>query len=183
VTVYTRTDSKNNVYQFTEDRETLAGWGKHGTGKAHSDGFTTVAKRTLSKPEGIAFGRGTSQNPDKAEAYFYLDARSDDEDSDSTPDKLNGQYELVVLNAANEVVNVIDRGRLDEVRKGDPSNDTRGDWGKPFPYKAIAGGKGEILGGAGHSIGLRVNLDSGEDSLVVGNSTMVAEGYGGRLIN
>jgi hypothetical protein len=175
--MYTRTNNRGKVYEFTEDRETLAGWSVHGGGNAHSDGFTTVAKRELNRPEGIAFGRGQSHNPDRAEAYLYLDAQ------DNGATAMTGKYEIVILNAANEKVATVDRGRLEEVRDGDPDNDSRGDWGKPFPYKKIRGGKGEVLGGSGHKVALRLNLDDGEGVFSVGNSSMVAEGRSGRLIN
>lgn len=184
--MYRRQTSDGNVFEFTRDVETLAGWALHGQGNAHNDGFSLVAKRALESWEGIAFGRGRSQNPDRAEAYLYFDARSDDADADGTADILTGQYELVVLNGADEKIATVDRGRLDEVRNGDPQSlggaDTRGDYGVPFPYTVLRKGKGEVIGDD-YKIGLRLNLDSGNDAFHVGNSDLLAEGFSGRKVN
>lgn len=183
---YRRQTSDNDVFEFTEDVETLDGWALHGPGQAHSDGFTLVASRQLDRAEGVAFGRGQSQNPDRAEAYLYFDARSDDADGDGTPDALNGKYEIVVLNAADEPIATVDRGRLAEVRNGDPQQlggtDTRGDYGVPFPYKRLRRGRGEVIGDD-YKIGVRLNLDSGNDAFNVSNSDLLAEGYSGRKMN
>jgi hypothetical protein len=183
---YTRVDSDGKTFEFTGDVETLAGWSLHGQGTAHSDGFQLVARRALASWEGIAFGRGQSENPDEAEAYLYFDARSDDADADGTPDVLTGQYEIVVLNGANEKLATVDRGRLEEVRSGDPKrlggSDKRGEYGVPFKYKTLRKGRGEIMGDD-YQIGLRLNLDSGNDALNLSNSDLLAEGYSGRKVN
>lgn len=180
--MYRRQTSEGKVYEFTQDVETLSGWTLHGTGTAHDDGFALVASRRLEDHEGIAFGRGNSENPDRAEAFLYFDALSDDADASGSPDVLNGSYELVVLNAADEVLATIDRGRLAEVRDGDPSTDSRGDYGVPFKYRSLRGGKGEVIG-EDYKIGVRLQLDSGNDELHIGNSTLKAEGYSGRKLN
>lgn len=183
---YRRQDSKGKVFEFTEDVETLADWSLHGNGTAHSDGFSLVAKRRLDSFEGIAFGRGQSSNPDRAEAYLYFDALSDDADADGSPDVLDGSYEIVVMNGADEVLATVDRGRLSEVRNGDPQSlggaDTRGNYGTPFKYQALRNGRGEVMGDD-YKIGIRLQLDSGSDELNISNSDLLAEGYSGRKLN
>lgn len=181
--MYTRTDQRGNEYQFSEDRHDLTNFSLVGTGQAVDDTYQTVAAWPLEREEGVAFGRGSTTNPDRAEAFIYFDARSDDADGDGTPDALSGRFKLVVLNSANKVVATLDRGQLDEVRDGDPANDSRGDWGKPFPYKVIANGMGEVLGGQGHKVGIQIELNSGSDELNLSNSQLIAEGYGGELQN
>jgi hypothetical protein len=190
--MYAITASEGRKYLFSEDRETLAGYTEFGDGVAHSDDFSTVATRRLERSEGIAFGRGNSNNPDRAEAYFYFDARGDDGgDADTDPDPLEGEYKIVVLNAANNVVGLVDRGRLEEVRQGDPldPNSKRGEWGKPFKYRSLRNGSGEIVGGNGHKLGIQIKLDPAadgttvSDGFVVANSAMIAEGYKGSLVN
>lgn len=183
--MFLRKDADGNIFQFSEDTENLTGWQLHGTGQAHDDGYSLVAKRRLESYEGISFGRGSSENPDRAEAYLFFDARSDDADADGTPDILNGKYELVVLNGADEVQAVIDRGQISQTRQGDPQQlggaDSRGDWGTPFKYKDL-GENGEIMGDD-WKVGIRLNLDSGNDEFHVGNSDLLAEGYSGRRQN
>lgn len=177
--MYARQDSQGHTYLFTEGRTSLAPFSQFGDANLHDEAFRTVASWTLDRGEGVAFGRGTSHNPDRAEAYLWFDARSDDADADGTPDKLAGQYKLVVLNPSNDVVDIIDRGRLEEVRNGNPDTDDRGSWGVPFPYKALQNGNGEVLGGGGYQIGIQIELDSGTDAFNLSNSSMVAEGYRG----
>lgn len=176
--MYYRTDSRGHAYMFTEDTETLAGWSDFGSAEAHDEDFRTVATRPLDREEGVAFGRGNSENPERAEAYKYLDAQDGGASAITA-----AAYRVVILNAANKVVAVIDRGRLDEVNKGDPSTDARGDYGKPFKYRTIAGGKGEVLGGSGHKVALQIKLDSGTATFSTANSTMKFEGYSGTLEN
>lgn len=173
--MFTRKDRVGNVYLFSPDRHTLAEFSDFADATAVSDDFRTVTTWELDRKEGVSFGRGNSENPDRAEAYFYFDAQN------TTPAAIAGSYRLVILNAANEVVAVVDRGRLEEVRKGDPSTDTRGDWGKPMKYRSIRGGVGEVLGGQGHKVALQIETDSGTETFSTSDSELVAEGYGGRL--
>lgn len=175
--MYTRSDPRGNTYLFSEDRTDLSEFADHGDASAHSEDPRTVTKWDLDRGDGVAFGRGNTTNPDRAEAFIYFDAQ------DSGAAAINGTYKLVVLNAANEEVAVIDRGSLDEVRDGDPSTDSRGDWGKPLPYKALRGGKGEVLGGQGHKIGIQIETASGTATFSTANSTLIAEGYQGTLQN
>jgi len=174
--MYSRQTSDGDLFEFTRDSENLTDYDQHGGGQAHSDGFSLVAKRALASWEGIAFGRGESENPDRAEGYLYFDA-VDDGSTDMT-----GQYELVVLNGADEKLATIARGPIDEAREGDPSTDPRGDWGIPFPYVALRRGRGEVMGDD-YKIGVRVNLDSGTGTFSPSNSTLRAEGYSGRKQN
>jgi hypothetical protein len=185
---YTRTkDGKE--YRFRPGVITLAGWELHNGGQCGSDGLELVATRPLDRQEGYAVGRGQSENPDRAEAYRWLDARSDDADGDGNPDKLEGEYEIVVVNPANKIVDTIDGGRLDELRRGDPDVDSRGDWGKPCAYRTLQNGKGEIVGWNGYKLGLAIELDPAadgsdvQDNFHIGNSGMQYEGYRGKLIS
>ena len=176
--MYVRTDGRGNRFLFSEDRHDLSEFSDFGDASIHSEDFRTVSTWTLDREEGVAFGRGSSSNPDSAEAYFYLDAQN------TTPAQITGgRYRLVVLNAANEVIAVLDRGTLDEAANGDPSSDSRSDWGKPFKYRKIAQGKGEVLGGQGHKIALQLELYSGTDTFSTSDSTRIAEGYRGTLQN
>jgi hypothetical protein len=180
--VYKRQTSDGDVFEFTEDAETLDGWSQHGSGQVHDDGFSLAATRALDRPEGFAFGRGNSENPDRAEGYLYFDAQN------GTPAALSGKYEIVILNAADEVLATVDRGRLEEVRQGDPQQlggtDTRGDYGVPFKYKRLRRGKGEVMGDD-YKLGIRIELanGSGTDSFSVADSDLIAEGYSGRKVN
>jgi hypothetical protein len=178
--MYVREDQRGNEYLFSDDRHDLADFSDFGDATAHSEDFRTVSTFALDREDGVAFGRGGSSNPDKAEAYFYLDAQNG-----SASSFTDGRYRLVVLNAANKVVAVLDRGTLAEVANGDPSTDSRGDWGKPLPYRTIANGKGEVLGGSGHKIGLQIELytDGDTETFSTANSEMIAEGYRGSLQN
>lgn len=179
---YRRQTSKGKVYEFTEDVETLTGWSQHGSGQVHSDGFSLAATRRLENFEGVAFGRGQSQNPDRAEGFLYFDAYDDS----TTPVQLNGRYEIVILNAADEKLATVKRGRLSEARNGDPQqlggSDSRGDYGVPFPYQRLRSGKGEVISDD-YKIGVRINLDSGTDTFSPSNSDLLAEGYSGRKLN
>lgn len=180
--MYVRQTKSGKQFEFTEDTETLAGYSLHGNGQAHADGFSLVAKRRLEDWEGIAFGRGQSENPDRAEAYLYFDPASDDADASGSPDPLNGQFEIVILNSADNVIATVRRGTISEYRQGDPDVDKRGEYGKPFKYAALRGGKGEVMTDA-YQVGIRLKLDSGTDEIVLGNSTLSAEGYSGRKQN
>lgn len=177
---YRRRTSRGDVYEFTEDVETLTGWSTHNGANVGSDGFTTVAKRRLEDFEGIAFGRGQSQNPERAEGFFYFDAQN------STPAALSGQYEIVILNAADEKLATVKRGRLSEARTGDPvqlgGSDNRGDYGVPFKYQKLRRGRGEVIGDD-YKVGIRLQLDSGTDTFSVSDSDLLAEGFSGRKIN
>ena len=139
--MYTRTDQRGNAYQFSTAPHTFSDFTEATDATATEDNFRTLAYNELDREEGVAFGRGSSSNPDRAEAYKHLTIH------DGADALISGEYKLVVENAAGKVVAVIDRGRTDEVNKGDPSTDSRGDWGKPAPYRAIRDGKGEVLGG------------------------------------
>lgn len=169
--VYYRVTSDGKVYEFTPDSETLADYQEHGGANAHADGFNLVFKRRLDDFEGVAFGRGQSENPDRAEAYLHA---SIENDSDTVI--TDGQFELVVLNSADERLSTIYRRPLDEVNRGDPSTDTRGDWGVPFPYQVLRQGRGEIISDD-YQIGVRIKLNSGTEALSLANSSMRAEGY------
>ncbi|MDS0243940.1 MULTISPECIES: hypothetical protein [unclassified Haloferax] len=169
--MYRRQTSDGDLYEFSADSETLSGYSEHGGANAHADGYSLVFKRRLDDFEGVAFGRGSSENPDRAEAYIWA---SIENDADTVI--TDGQFELVVLNSADEVLATIYRRPLDELNKGDPSTDSRGDWGVPFPYQRLRRGRGEIMGDD-YQIGVRVKLGSGTESLSQANSSMRAEGY------
>jgi hypothetical protein len=175
--MYFRQTGDGDVFEFSPDSETLAGYQEHGNAAAHADGFSLVFKRRLDDFEGVAFGRGTSENPDRAEAYLWADIVNDNGTSVT-----DGHLELVVLNSADEVLATIYRRPLDEVAKGDPSTDSRGDWGVPFPYQRLRGGRGEIMGDD-YQVGVRINLNSGTESLSVADSSMRAEGHSARKKN
>ncbi len=175
--MYNRVTSDGDLFQFSPDSENFADYVEHGNASAHADGFQLVFKRRLEDFEGIAFGRGQSENPDKAEAYAWLDLQND-----SAAAVTDGHAEIVVLNSADEVLAPIYRRPLDELAKGDPSTDTRGDWGVPLPYQQLNEGKGEVIGDD-YQIGLRVRLNSGTETLSVSNSSARIEGYSGRKQN
>lgn len=175
--VYYRQTSDGDLLEFSPDSETLTDYEEHGAANAHDDGFSLVFKRRLEDFEGVAFGRGTSENPDRAEAYLWA---SIENDSDTVI--TDGQFELVVLNSADEKLTTIYRRPLDEVNRGDPSSDTRGDWGVPFPYQQLRRGRGEVIGDD-YKIGVRIKLNSGTEALSQSNSSMRAEGFSGRKQN
>jgi|GEM_PF-2665358 len=177
--VYYRETSDGDVFEFSPDSETLVDYNEHGGAQAHADGFSLVFKRRLADFEGLAFGRGTSENPDRAEAYLWMNLVND-----SGTAITDGHLELVVLNSADEKLpgGTIYRRPLDEAAKGDPSTDSRGDWGVPFPYQALRGSKGEIMGDD-YQIGVRVKLNSGSESLSVADSSARMEGYSARKQN
>jgi len=175
--MYRRRTGDGDLFEFSPDSENLSDYNEHGDAGAHADGFALVFKRRLEDYEGIAMGRGESENPDKAEAYFWMDLQND-----SAAAVTDGHAELVVLNSADEVLTTIYRRPLDELSKGDPSTDTRGDWGVPFPYQRLKKGKGEVIGDD-YQIGVRIRLNSGTETLSVSNSSMRAEGYSGRKQN
>lgn len=179
--VFYRTTSDGDRYEFSPDSETLVDYKEHGGAQAHSDGFSLVFKRRLEDFEGVAFGRGSSENPDRAEAYLWLDIVND-----SGTSITDGHVELVVLNSADEKLpgGTIYRRPLDEAAKGDPSTDSRGDWGVPFPYQQLRKGRGEIMGDD-YQIGVRIrlNTDGASESLSVADSSMRAEGYSARKVN
>jgi hypothetical protein len=175
--VYYRETSDGKVFEFTPDSETLEGYSEHGAANAHADGYSLVFKRRLDDFEGVAFGRGQSENPDRAEAYIWADIQNDSSTSITA-----GQLELVILNSADEKLATIYRRPLDEVARGDPSNDSRGDWGVPFPYQVLRQGRGEVIGDD-YQIGVRVKLNSGNEALSQSNSSMRAEGYSARKQN
>lgn len=175
--MYARNDGRGNTYQFTKGTHTLATYSEATETTVSEEEFRTVARDKLERSEGGAFGRGTSENPDRAEAYKYLEIM---DDADAL---IPGEYQIVVENAAGKTVAVIDRGRTDEVNAGDPANDKRGEYGVPFPYAAISGGKGEVLGGQGHSFALQVQPDSGTAVFSLANSTVQMEGHKGELVN
>lgn len=174
-------EANGRKYEFTTDTHDLSGFTESTDANVHEDGFRTVATWDLEDGEGVAFGDGTSKNPDKAEAYIHLDAM----DSSTTPVALNGQARLVVLNSAGEKVpgGTIYQNRLSRLRNGDPSTNDRGKWGVPFPYQAIRGGKGEVLGKGGYQIGIQLKLDSGSETFSLANSEMTAEGWTGTVQN
>jgi hypothetical protein len=165
------------VFTFHGDTIDLSDFADFGSAEAQSEDFRTVSTWTVDDGVGVAFGRGTSQNPDRAEAYVYFDAKDDGDAA------MDGLYRLAVLNSANERVATIYRNRLDVLRNGDPSADSRGDWGVPFPYQAITNGKGEILGGDGYKIAHQIQLDSGTGTFSTANSTAQMEGYRGTVQN
>ena len=175
--MYTRTDGRGNVFQFTKGTHTLATYSETTDTTVTEDNFRTVATDKLEREEGGAFGRGQFENPERAEAFKYLSIH---DDADAL---IAGEYRIVVENAAGKVVAVIDRGRTDEVNQGDPTTEKRGEYGVPFPYVAISGGKGEVLGGQGHRFALQVKADSGTATFSLANSTMQMEGHKGELVN
>lgn len=177
--MFTRTDSRGNRFLFAEATHTFSDFSESTQVTLSPEEWRTVAYNALDRSEGVSFGRGSSQNPDRAEAYKYLEAMDDQ----STSALIPGEYRIVVENASKNVVAVIDRGRTDEVDKGDPSSDSRGDWGKPNPYRPISGGKGEVLGGQGHRIALQLKPDSGTPDFSLSDSTMHMEGFKGDLQN
>lgn len=174
--VYYR-QADGNRYEFSPDSETLEGYQEHGNAQAHSDGYSLIFKRRLEDFEGVAFGRGQSENPDRAEAYLWADIVND-----SGTSITDGHLEIVVLNSADEKLATIYRRPLDEVARGDPSNDSRGDWGAPFPYQKLRDGQGEVIGDD-YQIGVRLNLNTGSEDLSQVDSSMRAEGFSGRKIN
>ncbi len=176
--MYRRNDSRGNVYQFAEDRHDLDDFEDFGDASIHSEDFRTVSTWELDRSTGVALGRGSSTNPDEAQAFFHLDARNESDAAIT-----GGRYKIVILNAANEPIAVLERGTLAEAANGDPDTDSRGDWGKVLPYRTIANGKGELLGGQGHKLALQIQLTSGTDTFSTANSSMIAEGYRGTLQN
>lgn len=175
--VYTRVTSDDDAFQFAPDSENFSDYSEHNAAQAGPDGFTLAFKRRLDDYEGIAFGRGTSENPDRAEAYIWMEVQND-----AGTVVTDGHAEIVVLNSADEVLTPIYRRPLDELNQGDPSTDSRGDWGQPFPYQTLRKGKGEVIGDD-YKIGVRIRTNSGTETLSVANSSMRAEGYSGRKIN
>lgn len=173
---YTRSAGSRR-FRFTPDTHDLSNFTEMSDTNVGNDEFSTVAYWDLDEGEGVAFGEGRSKNPDKAEAYIYLDPQN------STPAALNGKAKLVVLNAANQVVDEIYTNKISKLRNGDPATDSRGDWGVPFPYQAIKAGKGEVLGKGGYKIGIQLKLDSGTDAFSLSDSTMEAEGFSGSVEN
>lgn len=167
------------IFKFTGDTHDLGEFTATTDTTVHDSGFRTVATWDLDDGEGVAFGDGTSRNPDRAEAYIHVDALN----NATSPVSLDGQFKLVVLNKAGEVVDDIYQNKLDRLRNGDPTTDKRGAWGVPFPYQAIKNGKGEVLGKGGYEIGIQIQLKSGSDTFSLGNSTMTAEGHSGAVQN
>lgn len=140
--------------------------------------FTTVATMDLRDGEGVALGRGNTSNPDRAEGFAFMDVQS------TTPAELNGRAKLVVLNQNNTPVDTIWRGRIDELRQGDPAVDgeKRRDR-KPFPYQTPAGKKAGEVYGDSYSIGLQIELDDGTDTFSLADSRFRLEGYYGEKMN
>ena len=176
---YAIKDARGRTWYFSEDRHDLTEFSDFGTAEVISDDYRLASVWDLDDGVGVAFGRGSSTNPDRAEAYFHFDAQ-DDGNAD-----INGRGKLVVLNTANEKVGLIYQGPLASFRRGDPTADERGKWGVPFPYQAIRSGAGEVLGNGGYKVGMLIQTDSatGTATFSTANSSMTAEGYRGTVQN
>ena len=175
--MYQVTDDSGKVYQFSTDQYDTADLTEvQPSAEATSSEFRTVARLEIDEGDGVALGIGKSRNPDRAEGYLYFDAR------DGGNAKISGRLRFVVLNATNDVVAVISRHRLEQLRSGGPTAADRKDR-MPYPYQVVKNGKGEILGGSGYSVGVQIETASGTATYSNSNSTAVIEGHAGTQIN
>jgi len=174
--MYRRETSDGEVYEFVPATHTLTGFETVNGAQAGPDSDVLVAADRLEDSEGRAYGRGDSANPDRAEAYAYLDIQ----DTDANP--VAGRAKLVVLNSANRVLATIAQFELSRARRGDPSTGVRGDWGVPFKYRSLRNGRGEVIGDD-YQIGLTVRTESGTATVSLDNSTMTIEGYQGEKLS
>lgn len=174
--MYRKQTSDGDVYEFSPATHTLVDYETINAATAGPDDFQLVAADRLDGSEGRAYGRGNSENPDRAEAYAHLDVQDD------SGDAVSGEAKLVVLNAANRRLATIARFELNRVRRGDPATDARGDWGVPFKYRALRSGAGEVIGDD-YKIGLLIRTDSSTATVSLSNSSMTLEGYQGEKLS
>jgi len=173
---YTRTVN-GTVYQFTEDDHTDAEFSETTDTTVVKDEFRTVARWDLSRGEGVAFGVGTSRNPDRAEGYLYFDAQN------SGASAIDGQLRLVVENTQNERVATIYKRSLKQLRSGSTAPADR-EKRVPFPYQALMNGKGEVL--HPYQIAIQLKLPSSASStetFSLSDSELLADGYSGSAQN
>lgn len=167
-------------YHFGPDTFTTADFTEWPDPSVNSESFTTVATMDLRNGEGVALGRGNTSNPDRAEGFIFLDAVDNDPDGDGTNDPIQGRAKIVVLNTNNTPIDTIWRGRLSELRQGDPAVDgeKRRDR-KPFPYQTPTKKQvGEVYG-EDYSIGLQIQTDSAKVTFSLSASRAKIEGYYG----
>jgi len=130
------------------------------------DEFQTVERLEIDKGEGAYIGQGNSTNPLQAEGSIEGDPQND------TPEDLNGQYRLVVLNSQNNVVQIITQGKVSALRR-ERANSIDGDI---TPFKNI-----EVL--EPYKIGFQIKLKSGTDTYSSADSSLNVDGFSGEALN
>jgi len=137
---------------------------------AVSDAWMPMLFWDVPQGQAVAFGRGDSYNPDKAEGFVHIDIQN------ASAAAVDGEVRLAIYNSAGERVDTIYRNDTDTLRQGSAADAT-----VPFPYQAIRGGAGEV--GYPYTIALEVRTDTGTETVSLSDSAIGVDGYKGNRKN
>jgi len=153
-------------YLFTSEQFTLANdFTARTQSQVGPDEFVTVEELDVEEGEGVVVGQGQSSNPLQAEGSIRGDVQ-DGADAD-----IDGRYRIAVVNAQNNVVDVLTQGSIDDLEQT-RANSLDGDI-TPFTGREIF---------EPFKLAFQLKTGSGTATYSSSNSSLTVDGYRGEKL-
>jgi len=153
-------------YLFTAEQFTLANdFAARTQSQVGPDEFVTVEELDVEEGEGVVVGQGRSSNPLQAEGSI----RGDVQDGGNAD--IDGRYRIAVVNAQNNVADVLTQGSIDDLEQT-RANSLDGDI-TPFTGREIF---------EPFKLAFQLKTGSGTSDYSSSNSSLTVDGYRGEKL-